>query len=151
MLDTWDREYTWPRRKMADAEEQVRRGGWNDAGSGADWASCVPQLVAILAIMNRVKGSSMSVSLTAQLEEQILQKVESGLYASASDVVREALQLLDTRDRDYAWLRQKMTDAEEQVRRGEVVKMTDTFWDDLDREVDERIARGHVPSPYVCP
>jgi len=89
--------------------------------------------------------------LTAQLEQQILQKVESGHYASASDVVREALRLLETRDRDYAWLRQKMADAEEQVRRGDVVEMTDTFWDDLDREVNERIVRGHVPSPDVCP
>lgn len=69
----------------------------------------------------------------------------------ASDVVSEALWLLETRDRDDAWLRQKMADAGEQVRRGEMVEMTDTFWDDLDREVDERIARGHVPSPDVCP
>ncbi|MDQ3656733.1 MAG: hypothetical protein M3457_16865, partial [Chloroflexota bacterium] len=58
---------------------------------------------------------------------------------------------LETRDRELAWLRQKIADAAEQVRRGEVVEVTETFWDDLDREVDERITRSHVPNPDVCP
>ncbi|MBA3275082.1 MAG: type II toxin-antitoxin system ParD family antitoxin [Chloroflexia bacterium] len=53
--------------------------------------------------------------------------IRSRRVASASDVVREALRLLEPRDRDDAWLRQKMADAEEQVRRGEVVEMTGTF------------------------
>jgi antitoxin ParD1/3/4 len=33
----------------------------------------------------------MNVSLTPQLEELIRRKVESGMYGSASEVVREAL------------------------------------------------------------
>jgi antitoxin ParD1/3/4 len=33
----------------------------------------------------------MNVSLTPQLEEVIRRKVESGMYGSASEVVREAL------------------------------------------------------------
>jgi len=41
----------------------------------------------------------MNVSLTPQLEDLIKKKVESGLYGSASEVVREALRLLDERDR----------------------------------------------------
>lgn len=65
-------------------------------------------------------------------------------------MIRKALRLLETRNREPARLWPKIADAEEQARRGEVVEMTDTFWDDLDREVDERIARGHVPSPDVC-
>lgn len=83
----------------------------------------------------------MNVSLTPQLEQLIQRKVESGSYNNASDVVREALRLLDARDQELSWPRQKMADAAEQVRRGEVVEVTDTFWDDLDREVDARIAR----------
>jgi len=34
-----------------------------------------------------------------------------------------------------------MTDSADQIRRGDVVEMTETFWDDLNREVDDRIAR----------
>ncbi len=40
----------------------------------------------------------MNVSLTRELEEYISRKVESGLYKSASEVVREALRLQRQRD-----------------------------------------------------
>lgn len=38
---------------------------------------------------------TMNVSLTPQLEELVRKKVDSGRYTSASEVVREALRLLD--------------------------------------------------------
>jgi len=38
-----------------------------------------------------------------ELEQIVRQKVESGDYASADEVLREALQLLDDRDRLRAW------------------------------------------------
>ncbi len=41
----------------------------------------------------------MNVSLTPQLEALIEKKVASGLYNSASEVVREALRLLEEQDR----------------------------------------------------
>lgn len=44
----------------------------------------------------------MNVSLTPDLERFVREKVESGLYNSASEVVREALRLLLDRDRDEA-------------------------------------------------
>ena len=37
----------------------------------------------------------MNVNLSPQLEELVRQKVASGLYTSASEVVREALRLMD--------------------------------------------------------
>ena len=40
----------------------------------------------------------MNVSLTPELEELVNQKVRSGLYHTASEVVREALRLLKQRD-----------------------------------------------------
>ena len=40
----------------------------------------------------------MNVSLTPQLEEYIKQKVAKGMYNSVSEVVREALRLLEERD-----------------------------------------------------
>jgi antitoxin ParD1/3/4 len=44
----------------------------------------------------------MNVNLTPQLEDMIRKKVASGLYNSASEVVREALRLLDEQDRRRA-------------------------------------------------
>ncbi len=41
----------------------------------------------------------MNVSLTPELERMIAERVASGRYASASEVVRDALRLLDERDR----------------------------------------------------
>ncbi len=44
----------------------------------------------------------MNVNLTPQLEEMVRAKVASGLYTSASEVVREALRLMDEQDRQRA-------------------------------------------------
>lgn len=41
----------------------------------------------------------MNVNLTPQLEEMVRSKVASGLYTSASEVVREALRLMSDQDR----------------------------------------------------
>ena len=41
----------------------------------------------------------MNISLTPQLEALVKSKVESGLYGSASEVMRDALRLLEERDR----------------------------------------------------
>ena len=41
----------------------------------------------------------MNVNLTPQLEELARSKVASGMYTSASEVVREALRLMDEQDR----------------------------------------------------
>lgn len=40
-----------------------------------------------------------NVNLTPQLENMVKEKVSSGLYNSASEVVREALRLMEERDR----------------------------------------------------
>ena len=44
----------------------------------------------------------MNISLTPQLEDLVKTKVASGLYGSASEVLREALRLLEERDRIHA-------------------------------------------------
>lgn len=40
----------------------------------------------------------MNVSLTPELDQYVAEKVASGRYASASEVVREALRLMEERD-----------------------------------------------------
>src|SRR5205085_1884982 len=44
------------------------------------------------------RSLAMNVSLTPELERLIQEKVETGMYHSASEVVREALRLLKERD-----------------------------------------------------
>jgi len=44
----------------------------------------------------------MNISLTPQLETLVKAKVASGLYGSASEVMRDALRLLEERDRRQA-------------------------------------------------
>lgn len=68
----------------------------------------------------------MNVSLTPELERLVDSKVRSGSYASASEVVREALRLLGRRDaRETAKLealRGKIDEASAEVDRGEAVE-----------------------------
>ena len=47
----------------------------------------------------------MNVSLTPELEQYIRAKVDSGRYLSASEVVREALRLLEQKDKRLEELR----------------------------------------------
>ena len=65
----------------------------------------------------------MNVSLTPELEELVNQKVESGLYNSASEVIREALRLLKEQDElkrvRQEELRREVLRGYEQARRGE--------------------------------
>ncbi len=57
----------------------------------------------------------MNVNLTPQLEELVRSKVSSGLYTSASEVVREALRLMEEQDR----LREvKFDELRREVRKG---------------------------------
>ncbi len=57
----------------------------------------------------------MNVSLTPELERLVADKVASGLYRSASEVVRDALRLLEERDRLRAVRREELR---REVRRG---------------------------------
>jgi len=41
---------------------------------------------------------TLSISLTPQLENLVRAKIDSGMYSSVSEVVREALRLLDEHD-----------------------------------------------------
>jgi len=62
-----------------------------------------------------VQIMGMNVNLTPQLEEMVRAKVSSGLYTSASEVVREALRLMNEQDK----LRQaKLDDLRLEIRKG---------------------------------
>lgn len=61
----------------------------------------------------------MNVSLTPELERLINDKVETGSYQTASEVVREALRLLKHRDEGLVQLRSDIHAGIEQISRGE--------------------------------
>jgi antitoxin ParD1/3/4 len=50
----------------------------------------------------------MNVSLSPELESLVHRKVETGRYASASEVVREALRLMDERDQMHELRKEEM-------------------------------------------
>ena len=51
-----------------------------------------------LPLAARTEVETMKISLTPELERRIAEKVESGLYTTASEVVREGLRLLFSLD-----------------------------------------------------
>ena len=67
----------------------------------------------------------MNVSLTEQLEKFVQRKVASGLYTSASEVVREGLRLLEEQERlkeaRLQDLRGKVEEGWTAAKRGELV------------------------------
>lgn len=69
----------------------------------------------------------MNVSLTQELEALVKQKVRSGLYQSASEVIREGLRLLRERDElrecRLAELRKEIAVGIDQADRGDVAPL----------------------------
>ncbi len=69
--------------------------------------------------------TSLNVSLTAALDKFVQQRVASGRYQTASEVIREGLRLLQyqERDRDAAFvaLKAKLERGSDQADRGEFV------------------------------
>ena len=53
----------------------------------------------------------MNISLTPRLEALVKEKVESGLYNSSSEVIREALRLLEEKESKRNMLLQEVRDA----------------------------------------
>ena len=62
----------------------------------------------------------MTVTLTPEAEALVQQKVDAGGYATADEVIRAALRLLDERDRRREEWDAAIAVADEQVARGQV-------------------------------
>jgi len=71
----------------------------------------------------------MNVSLTPELENWVDEKVRTGRYASASEVIREALRLLEEQElakqHDRTAVRQKIDRGLEQLSKGRRIRPTD--------------------------
>lgn len=80
----------------------------------------------------------MNVSLTPELEQIVSLKVESGLYNSASEVVREGLRLLQQRD--------EMREMKLEALRKEIQKGFDDLEAGRVRDGGEVMAEFKIPS-----
>lgn len=85
----------------------------------------------------------MNISLTPELERRIAEKVDSGLYTTASEVVREALRLLFSdeasrrQQRTKAWLDAEIHAGLDELDRGEWMEGDEAY-----RQVTETIDRA---------
>jgi antitoxin ParD1/3/4 len=85
----------------------------------------------------------MNVSLTPELEKFVRQKVKTGRYLSVSEVIREALRLLEERDMQRQMriekLRQEVAVGIEQSDRGEIFDGEEVVAEILEEiELEER-------------
>ncbi|MBN3926785.1 type II toxin-antitoxin system ParD family antitoxin [Nostoc sp. NMS4] len=85
----------------------------------------------------------MNISLTPELEQLVKDKVSSGRYHSVSEVMGEALRLLDERDRlqekRLAELKAKIQEGIEELERGEGIDGEEVF-----AEIEEDIRRAQA-------
>ena len=93
---------------------------------------------------------AMNVSLTPQLEKMIRDKVESGMYNNASEVVREALRLMAERERQSTF-RASLDRARDQIAMGAGIIWTEETMDEILREADEADQRGEPIRAEVQP
>lgn len=84
----------------------------------------------------------MNVSLTPELEKMVNEKVSSGLYNSASEVVREGLRLLNDHDElrriRLDELRREIMVGVDQIRNGQYVEVKASELDEFAESIIER-------------
>ena len=83
----------------------------------------------------------MNIHLTKELEQLVQNKVQSGRYNSASEVVREALRLMEERDLRKEDLRQRLARSLESQHQGNLID-GEVVFDRLEAELDTLDARG---------
>jgi antitoxin ParD1/3/4 len=79
----------------------------------------------------------MNVSLTNEMEHWVQRKVETGLYSSASEVVREALRALHAKETRHST---KIMHLREAIQDG-LVSMKDSGDDEWSVELSEEVKR----------
>ncbi len=81
----------------------------------------------------------MNISLTPELDQFVNDKVKTGMYQTASEVIREGLRLLRERDQRVEALRRDVRAGFEAVERGE---FTDYDENNINELADRVKARG---------
>ncbi len=92
----------------------------------------------------------MSITLSPRAAAMVQERLESGRYASADEVIEAAVTLLEARER-FDRLRASLVEAEEQVRQGKTMEWTPELRQRLRDEAAEMVRKGIPPDPDVCP
>ncbi len=86
----------------------------------------------------------MNISLTPELDKIVRQKVQSGMYNSASEVVREALRMFHTHDElqqeKIKVLRLEIQKGVDSLNAGKGVEMTDDLFEMIKQRGKKRLA-----------
>jgi antitoxin ParD1/3/4 len=94
----------------------------------------------------------MHVELTPQLEAMVREKVASGLYNNASEVVREALRIMDEYEQTRReTLKAALAIGQAQLDRGEGSIYTSESLATIKRNAERKLVAGRKPKADVCP
>lgn len=77
---------------------------------------------------------SMNVSISNSLEQFVQEQVKTGMYNSASEVVRAGLRLLRERE-----INRRIAVSLRQLENGEYEEMNDEFWEKFESEIVSEI------------
>lgn len=77
----------------------------------------------------------MNVSITDSLEQFVQAQVGTGLYSSASEVVRAGLRLLREKE---AQINEKLATSLKQIENGECYEVNDEFWEKVKSNISVR-------------
>jgi putative addiction module CopG family antidote len=92
----------------------------------------------------------MYLPLSRKSEKFVQEKLESGSYATATEVIEDALLLLERRDRARAF-EQSLIEADESIDRGEGIEWHPGLFDELWEQAEENVRQGILPDSDVCP
>ena len=94
----------------------------------------------------------MNISLTKEFESYVSQKVESGLYHSASEVIRDGLRLMKERDdlhqTKLAGCRNEIASGVDQADRGQVQPFNEQTATRVKTRGRKRLAAPKEPNPH---
>ena len=93
----------------------------------------------------------MVVDLDPKTRALIQERVATGRFSDESEVVREAIRLLDQRERRLAELRAELAIGMAQIERGDLIDFTPDLMDELCRESEENARRGKPIKDAVKP
>jgi putative addiction module CopG family antidote len=93
----------------------------------------------------------MTLRLPADVEARVREKVERGEFSDADAVIREAMRLLDERERQLTQLRGMLQTGLDQLDQGEGVPFTPELVAEMRRDAEERYRRGERANSDVGP
>lgn len=93
----------------------------------------------------------MQVQLSPDLEALVQEKLESGGYGDASDVIEEALRLLAEHERRFRQLGADVAEGFAQIERGQSVLLTEEHMDTLMQRAVEKARRGKPINDDIRP